>query len=106
MTAGELLGRIRASSDHAPARVTVQEKDIRICSAEKIPLAASDASDGTKKLKGGMLMIEKDDVFMSGSDPDSEALVIKQVKPAGSREMPADQWARGMRIQGEVAWWG
>jgi methionyl-tRNA formyltransferase len=104
MTARELLSRIHASSDHAPARINVGGKDIRICSAEKISYMAPDAPGGTKKLKSGMLVIEKDDVFMSGSDPDSEVLVIKQVKPAGSREMPANQWARGMRIQGEVTW--
>ncbi|MCL2492118.1 MAG: methionyl-tRNA formyltransferase [Coriobacteriia bacterium] len=109
LTARQLFDRVRASSDSAPARLKVGDKDVRVLGAhltsahshhhstEHLPHAYS-------HLAPGHLRFVENTVVIAGSDPDEEVLVLTDVKPAGSRELTAFQWALGMHLTGDTTW--
>jgi len=101
LTADELHNRVCASNRRAPARMHVLGKDIHVLGADKVSAKLlSIAND----MKQGTLRIAEGTVLLAGSNPSTEVLVLKSVKPAGKREMTALQWAHGIRVKEDVAW--
>lgn len=89
-TADENLHRIQASSDAAPARLSVAGKGLRIMKARP---AESSAAEGNVELGDGT-------VLFGCADGAFEAL---SVKPDGKKEMEASAWARGQHAD-ERSW--
>ena len=105
MTARGLYDRIRASSSSAPARTAIQEKEIRICQAALVwPQQPEEAVGLASVLPSGCVRFCNERVLMTGCDPEWGALCLTYVKPAGGREMQAAAWARGMRLESDLAW--
>lgn len=89
-SAAQNLHRIQASSDAAPARLTVTGKGLRIMKAES---ADAPVAQGKVELAGGKVL------FGCAEG----AFAALSVKPDGKREMEASAWARGQHAD-ELTW--
>ena len=78
------LRRVRASSDAAPARLSVDGKGARVLTAAKTDASA----------EPGELRVQRGHVYLGCADGTLELL---RVKPDGKREMDASAWAAGLR---------
>ena len=109
LDAHSLMNRILASSDRAPARLSVKDKDVRVHAARVVPVTGSSDSSlsDTSRYQGlpaGHLRFAHEQVIVSGSDPDRYVLVISELKPAGKQRMSAFSWAHGMQLEGDILW--
>ena len=82
--------RVQASTDAAPARLTVAGKGVRAMSARV----------ASEKVAPGEVVVTKGHVTIGCSDG---ALELLRVKPDGKREMEASAWAAGLR-GASLAW--
>lgn len=89
-SAAQNLHRVQASSDAAPARLTVSGKGLRIMKAES---ADAPVAQGKVELAGGKVL------FGCAEG----AFAALSVKPDGKREMAASAWARGQHAD-ELTW--
>lgn len=89
-SAAQNLHRVQASSDAAPARLTVSGKGLRIMKAES---ADAPVAQGKVELAGGKVL------FGCAEG----AFAALSVKPDGKREMEASAWARGQHAD-ELTW--
>ena len=89
----ELVRRVQASGDTAPARCTVAGRGVRV-------LAARVAADAPA-LAAGEVAAAHGRVFLGCPEG---ALEVLSVKPDGKRAMEAGAWAQGLR--GEGLTWG
>ena len=91
--------KVRASSDSAPARLTLisgnREIPLRVLDAELWPLAATQDSRAP-----GAVTIESDRLALISSSTDT-CCVISQLQPAGKRPQPAADFLRGLRLDPE-----
>lgn len=83
--------RVRASSDTAPARMSLGGRGLRVMKA----VECSDAHG----LTAGGVAVERGRVFVGCADAALELLVVK---PDGKKEMQVSAWAAGLR--GELGW--
>lgn len=90
---GQALRRIRASSATTPARASVAGKG----------LAVTRASRSDETVRAGGVRVTKAGLVLGFADG---ALLIATVKPEGKREMPAADWARGLRVDDASTWAG
>jgi methionyl-tRNA formyltransferase len=85
--------RVRASSKEAPCRLLLAGKGVTVIEAK---LADSPSEVGAVRA-------DRDGVSIGFADG---ALSLVRVKPDGSKEMNASDWARGLRLTGDVQWEG
>lgn len=82
--------RVQASSDTAPARLTVAGKGVRAMVARVV---------NEPQVEAGVVEAQKKHVYLGCSDG---VLELAAVKPDGKKEMPAPAWAAGLR--GDLTW--
>lgn len=86
MSAAEVLARVFASSDTAPARCVVAGRPVRVMGAQlPADLACAPAA--------GELLIASKCVYLGCVDG---AIELLSVKPDGKRQMDAAAWAAGL----------
>ena len=83
--------RVQASSDTAPARMTLGGRGLRV-------MKAAECGDG-RVLAAGEVAAERGRVFLGCAEG---ALELLSVKPDGKKEMQVSAWAAGLR--GELVW--
>lgn len=91
------LRRVRASSEAAPARCTLQGKPVRVCSARSAGSDGGGSHAGAPAdVSAGELLVKGRRVLLGCADG---AFELVSVKPDGKREMDASAWAAGARVQ-------
>ncbi len=93
LSVGEALRRVRASSAQAPARAMVAGKGVALTRAQA---SVRDALPGS-------VSSDRTGLFLGFSDG---ALSALRVRPDGKSEMAGADWARGLRLEGEICWEG
>lgn len=91
LTAADALARVRASSQAAPARAEVVGRGVTVLEA-----APSD-----RDLPPGGVSSDAAGLHLGFSDG---TLRVIRLRPDGKQEMPADAWARGLRLTDESDW--
>lgn len=96
----EALARVRASSEHAPARLTIGATAIGVLTAVDDE-ADSRAQGHGPALAAGRAAAEAGGLRIGLADG---TLLITHLQPAGKRAMPAGDWLRGARLPEGVTW--
>lgn len=105
LSAQENLLRLRASSDSAPARLSVgiggADKSMAVRVLDARECAAPEAGHYQA---GDLILSKKGMVLACAGDTDATFLELIAVKPDGKKEMPAKSWCQGLVQQGCSHW--
>jgi methionyl-tRNA formyltransferase len=93
LSAVDAVRRVRASGSQAPARAFVAGKG----------LAVTDAAVSLTRVERGSITSGPEDLLLGMSDG---TIAVRRVKPDGRNDMPASDWARGLRLTGVETWEG
>jgi len=91
LTRTDVLRRVRASSDRAPARLTIGGH----------PMTAVKASRDESEVAPGTAAVTKRLLLLGTADG---TVALERVKPDGRGEMDGAAWARGARLQQDADW--
>lgn len=91
LAAGDIMLRVRASSDAAPARAAIADKGVTV-----LEVRVSDA-----QVTEGSVRCDHGDVILGAR---GGAVSVVRLRPDGKNEMDAASWVRGMRLGDDASW--
>jgi len=91
LNALESLRRVRASSDRAPSRARIAEREVTVVAA----------APSAMKAEPGSVLATSTGIVLGCAD---SAIEVLRLRPSGKSVMAAADWARGLRLTGPETW--